>query len=241
MVALYCISSVTIDRVSLQAIVENGLEAQSSSSTPKNVSRSSWVRSETSRQPRSPIGLAIIDDLLDSHTGPSRRTCDSSSLISTSSNCLRVSRPADRDPRGPTPRSLDDRPPSSSDHRLTRSPRRTPQGTSPGSELEVPTAPVQRPLPANLRTVITIETLVSFSLFIRYLLGLLLPVGIRESEMPGGFLPETYPFGAHRGDLAHQGVGAQTPPDPVDAIERVTRIVVALRQLDRQLLVLKAE
>ncbi len=59
--------------------------------------------------------------------------------------------------------------------------------------------------------------------------------------MPGGFLPDMNTFGSNRGDHAHQGVGHKTPPDPVDALRLVTRIVLGLRQLDRRLMSLKAE
>ncbi len=73
------------------------------------------------------------------------------------------------------------------------------------------------------------------------LLRLLLPLGLREFQFPTGFLVDMNTFGSHRGDQAHVGVGARTPPDPGDARNLATRIVLGLRRLDRHLLRLKTE
>ncbi len=73
------------------------------------------------------------------------------------------------------------------------------------------------------------------------LLKLLLPVGLRESQFPSGFLADMNTFGTNRGDHAHKGIGARTPPDPVDALKLVTRVVLGLRRLDVQLLKLRSE
>lgn len=73
------------------------------------------------------------------------------------------------------------------------------------------------------------------------LLELYLPLGLRESQFPSGFLAAMDTFGTERGGFAHTGIGSQTPPDPVEALNRVTQAVVGLWRLDRHLLALKAE
>ena len=73
------------------------------------------------------------------------------------------------------------------------------------------------------------------------LLNLLLPLGIRESQIPTDFLNAMNTLGSIRGGYAHRRVGAQTPPDPVDSMKLTTRVVCGLWRLDDHLLRLKNE
>ena len=68
---------------------------------------------------------------------------------------------------------------------------------------------------------------------------LLLPLGVRESDIPSGFLADMTTFGAKRGDLAHRSVGARVPPNPVDTNRLIIQLILGLRRLDRRLLDLK--
>lgn len=67
------------------------------------------------------------------------------------------------------------------------------------------------------------------------LLALLLPIGIRESQISSSFLADMNTFGARRGAQAHRGFGSQTPPDPVDAKNLIERVKTGLCDLDRHL------
>jgi len=73
------------------------------------------------------------------------------------------------------------------------------------------------------------------------LLAILRPIGIREFQLPDTFLVDVDTFGTMRGRHAHRSIGAQTPPDPVDTLELVRRIVVGVSELDGHLQVLENE
>lgn len=73
------------------------------------------------------------------------------------------------------------------------------------------------------------------------LVALLLPLGIRESDLASTFLADMNAFGSRRGDQAHRGIGARSPLDPADAVALLTRILLGLRRLDRRLSRLKSE
>lgn len=73
------------------------------------------------------------------------------------------------------------------------------------------------------------------------LLRLLIPVGIRESQLPTQFLADMNAFGASRGKLAHNRIAANNRPDPKDSRRLLTRLVLELRRLDQKLLALKGE
>lgn len=68
------------------------------------------------------------------------------------------------------------------------------------------------------------------------LLQLLLPIGVRETDFPSGLLQEMDALGTLRGSHAHRNLGAKTPPDPLDSLNRVARVVFGLRKLDQIML-----
>lgn len=70
---------------------------------------------------------------------------------------------------------------------------------------------------------------------------LLRPLGLNEQHFPPGFMALMDAFGAARGRIAHTGVGAQSPPDPADARDLLSRVVWALRSIDRELVRLRDE
>lgn len=73
------------------------------------------------------------------------------------------------------------------------------------------------------------------------LLRLLLPVGIKESQLRSDFLADMDSLGVVRGSQAHQGIGARVSSNPVDDMGRVVRILLQLRKVDRMLCDLEQE
>lgn len=72
-------------------------------------------------------------------------------------------------------------------------------------------------------------------------LSLVLPIGVRESELDGTWLIDMDTFGAQRGAVAHQSAAVQTPPDPRDTVDLVARVIVGLWRLDYRLRKLSEE
>jgi len=72
-------------------------------------------------------------------------------------------------------------------------------------------------------------------------LALLLPLGIRESQFPSGFLNDMDVFGTWRGAQAHMSVGARAPLDPGDARNLVDRVMKGLQDVDGRLRALNGE
>ena len=73
------------------------------------------------------------------------------------------------------------------------------------------------------------------------ILGLVLPVGIRESDMDTGWISDMDSFGAIRGTAAHTASSATTPPDPRDTVDLLERLLFGLWKLDVRLLALRAD
>lgn len=63
-------------------------------------------------------------------------------------------------------------------------------------------------------------------------LSLVLPIGVRESELSSAWLIDMDTFGAQRGAVAHQSAAVQTPPDPRDTLDLVDRVLMGLWRLD---------
>lgn len=72
-------------------------------------------------------------------------------------------------------------------------------------------------------------------------LALLLPAGIRKSDIPPAWLQVTDSFGSSRGGTAHSAAAAQSPPDPKDVRNQAASILLGLRRFDKKLLQLRDE
>lgn len=74
-------------------------------------------------------------------------------------------------------------------------------------------------------------------------LRLLLPVGVKETDMGSAWLQHMDDLGELRGRVAHHGhpPGAQAPVDPGDALEAVGRILPTLCRLDARMCALRDE
>jgi hypothetical protein len=70
-------------------------------------------------------------------------------------------------------------------------------------------------------------------------LRLLMPVGIRASELDPSWLTDAGAFSADRGTAAHQTGRVQQIPDPGSEFNRVRRIAEGLRAIDARLTVLR--
>ncbi len=75
----------------------------------------------------------------------------------------------------------------------------------------------------------------------KQILRLLLPIGAREVDLPAIFLADLDTLGASRGAVAHTSFAVQTPPDPLDALQLLTRIVAGFRRVDQLLIGLGSE
>ncbi|HEY3545161.1 MAG TPA: hypothetical protein VGK17_03615 [Propionicimonas sp.] len=63
----------------------------------------------------------------------------------------------------------------------------------------------------------------------------LYPVGIVATDIDPVWLAEIDSFGKSRGDVAHQSVLTQRPPDPVREKQLVARLVTGIGTVDRRL------
>lgn len=74
-------------------------------------------------------------------------------------------------------------------------------------------------------------------------LRLLLPVGLKESDMGAAWLQAMSDLGSLRGRVAHHGhrTGAKTPVDPGDALATVAAVLPTLCRLDAKLAGFRAE
>lgn len=74
-------------------------------------------------------------------------------------------------------------------------------------------------------------------------LRLLLPIGLKESEMGVVWLQSMSELGSLRGRVAHHGhrAGAKTPVDPGDALNTVQAVLPTLCRVDARLLVIRNE
>jgi len=78
----------------------------------------------------------------------------------------------------------------------------------------------------------------------RHVLSLVLPVGIKESDLGPGWLAHMTNLGDTRGRVAHSGrpqPGAATPLDPGDAVRTVRYVLPGLCRLDKRLVSLRDE
>jgi hypothetical protein len=67
----------------------------------------------------------------------------------------------------------------------------------------------------------------------RNLLRVLLPIGVRESDLDPIWVGQMDTFGVMRGIIAHVAARAvRNPPDPVNAREQVARVMDGLADLD---------
>lgn len=73
------------------------------------------------------------------------------------------------------------------------------------------------------------------------LLAMLLPIGVRETEMPADLIRDLDTFGGLRGEYAHKSAAVQTLPDPRDVVQMVARILSKLRPVLTRLEELEAE
>jgi hypothetical protein len=64
---------------------------------------------------------------------------------------------------------------------------------------------------------------------------LLFPLGIHERHlvMLATWLAQMNSFGTNRGTLAHKGISAQRPPDPLTQLQTVEQLLSGLLELDR--------
>lgn len=74
-------------------------------------------------------------------------------------------------------------------------------------------------------------------------LRLLLPTGLKESDMGSVWLAAMSELGELRGRVAHKGVppGASHPVDPKDAVDSVEKVLTTLCRLDARLVALRDE
>jgi hypothetical protein len=72
-------------------------------------------------------------------------------------------------------------------------------------------------------------------------LALLLPVGIRETDISTTWLASMSSFAATRGSHAHRSASATTLPDPFDTLTNVIALAEGLRSLDLKLIGLRNE
>jgi hypothetical protein len=74
-------------------------------------------------------------------------------------------------------------------------------------------------------------------------LRLLLPVGVKESDMGSVWLQSMDDLGSLRGRVAHKGnpPGAHAPVDPHDALDHVARVLPTLCRLDSRMCALRDE
>lgn len=74
-------------------------------------------------------------------------------------------------------------------------------------------------------------------------LRLLLPTGLKETDMTSAWLAAMSNFGEMRGRVAHRGhpQRAQTPVDPEDALDHIEAITSTLCRLDAKLVALRDE
>jgi len=74
-------------------------------------------------------------------------------------------------------------------------------------------------------------------------LRLLLPVGVKETDMGNVWLQHMDDLGGLRGRVAHHGnpPGAQAPVDPQDALDHVARVLPTLCRLDARMCALRDE
>jgi hypothetical protein len=74
-------------------------------------------------------------------------------------------------------------------------------------------------------------------------LRLLLPAGLKETDMTSGWLAAMSDLGEMRGFVAHRGhpQRAQTPVDPKDALDHVEAVVDTLCRIDAKLVMLRNE
>jgi len=73
----------------------------------------------------------------------------------------------------------------------------------------------------------------------RHLLKLLLPVGVKRTDIDPAWMATMDTFGSNRGQLAHSSVGVQQPPDPKTELQTVQLILKGLENLDETLTKLK--
>ena len=72
------------------------------------------------------------------------------------------------------------------------------------------------------------------------ILRLLLPVGIRETDIDSTWLSTIDSFGKERGDTAHNSGRVSQPPDPKNEFDKVTQIVNGLVGIDQKLLTFRS-
>jgi hypothetical protein len=72
-------------------------------------------------------------------------------------------------------------------------------------------------------------------------LGLLLPVGIRLSELDQTWLSTIDSYGRSRGETAHSAGRTQQPPDPVSEVATVRQLIQGLKGVDALIARLMAE
>jgi hypothetical protein len=74
-------------------------------------------------------------------------------------------------------------------------------------------------------------------------LRLLLPTGLKETDMTGAWLEAMSDLGEMRGRVAHRGhpLRAQTPVDPKDALDHIEAITPTMCRLDAKLVALRDE
>lgn len=73
-------------------------------------------------------------------------------------------------------------------------------------------------------------------------MSLLLPAGLRESDIDTTLVARLDAFGLNRGELVHSSaLSVQRPPDPGDAFLAVRDIVLGLRRIDARLVLIRDE
>jgi hypothetical protein len=67
---------------------------------------------------------------------------------------------------------------------------------------------------------------------------LVLPIGVRVSELDQTWVTNMDNFGKARGNLAHQSIGTQQPLDPMSTLTDVNALLVGIKQLDEKIMMI---
>jgi hypothetical protein len=68
---------------------------------------------------------------------------------------------------------------------------------------------------------------------------LVVPAGVRLSDLDQQWLVDLNEFGKHRGEIAHKTVGVHRPINPKDELDKTQSILKGLKRLDRLVLKLR--
>jgi hypothetical protein len=64
---------------------------------------------------------------------------------------------------------------------------------------------------------------------------LLFPIGVLDAHLDTTWLAQMDSFGVDRGRLAHSGIKAQQPPDPLSQLQTINQLLQGLLEMDRKL------